>query len=143
MKVTCPSPLEGGLLQANAIFIVLPERLCAVVLQSPGCAGNSFFSTISRVMQIRTLMPPAGPAEPIFTPDFAICSSIILRCSGGIEAICFCICAIESCIWPLPPCILLVSSHNPGLSVWAAAGSTAAAMTAATEKRSLAMGFPE
>ena len=52
MKVYWPSPLEGGLVQVNAIFIVLPLRDCWVVLQSPCCAGISLRSAISCVRHI-------------------------------------------------------------------------------------------
>jgi hypothetical protein len=55
------SPLAGGLLQANAIVMVLPLRRWRVVLQ-PSCIGASLRSAISLVMHICTFMP-AAPAS--------------------------------------------------------------------------------
>ena len=54
----------------------------------------------------------------MLTPCLAIMSSIILRCSGGMEAICFCICSMAASISGLPPILLLIS-HKPGRVLWA------------------------
>ena len=37
VKVICPSPLDGGLVQVKDIFMVLPERGEVLDLQSPRC----------------------------------------------------------------------------------------------------------
>ena len=72
------------------------------------------------------------PPSPILTPCLAIISSIFLRCSGGMWPSACCICGHRPwSIWPPLLCILWVTSHRPGLRVWAPAADATSTSAAA------------
>ncbi|MNJ54834.1 hypothetical protein D3C77_502930 [compost metagenome] len=112
-KVAWPLPCAFG--QLNWNFQILPVRSVIFWVQPDcgSCSGISLVATCSGVRHERTPLPPT------VTPCLASTPSIIARCSGG-----------RFFNWPsmnsmsgngLPStCMLLVvSSHNPGCSIWA------------------------
>ena len=136
-NVIWPSPLDGGLVQTNENFMVLPVRGVLVCLQSPCCAATSLRSTISWVMQILTEVPSPPPGAPMgmAAPCLAIMDSIILRWSGGMPASCFCASAMDFSISPELVLILLLISHRPGLRACADAPSAPLVNAAAITNR--------